>query len=74
VFLPFLEENFPQLAENYRQRYRDRAFLPPAYGKRLSELVKRLRLKYKMTRSDREPALYATKSATPAVEEQLTLF
>src|ERR1700730_14425063 len=31
VFLPFLEKNFPHLAENYRQRYQDRAFLAPAY-------------------------------------------
>src|SRR5271166_2438822 len=53
VFLPFLEKNFPHLAENYRQRYQDRAFLPPAYGKRLSQLVARLREKYKMTRAHR---------------------
>ena len=53
VFLPFLEQNFPHLAENYRQRYQDRAFLPPAYGKRLSQLVTRLREKYKMTRATR---------------------
>src|SRR5215469_15178128 len=33
IFLPFIEENFPHLAENYRQRYQDRAFLPAAYGK-----------------------------------------
>src|SRR5215469_8797784 len=49
VFLPFLQQNFPHLAKNYRMRYKDRAFLPPAYGKRLSELMKRLREKYKMT-------------------------
>src|SRR6202451_932602 len=30
VFLPFLEQNFSHLAENYRRRYQDRAFLPPA--------------------------------------------
>ena len=27
VFLPFLEQNFPHLAENYRQRYQGRAFV-----------------------------------------------
>src|SRR5215470_1117549 len=53
VFLPFLQQNFPHLAENYRRRYKDRAFLPPAYAKRLSELVRSLRKKYKLTRSDR---------------------
>ena len=49
VFLPFLEQNFPHLVENYRQRYQDRAFLPPAYSKRLSQLIGRLREKYKIT-------------------------
>jgi DNA repair photolyase len=73
VFLPFLEENFPQLAENYRQRYRDRAFLPAAYGKRLSELVKQLRMKYKMVHYGRNRPAYATKSPVPAFEEQLNL-
>src|SRR5215831_8390401 len=33
VFLPFLQQNFPHLADNYWQRYQDRAFLPPAYAK-----------------------------------------
>jgi DNA repair photolyase len=72
VFLPFLEQHFPPLAENYRQRYRERAFLPPAYSKRLSELVHRLREKYKLTR--RERAAYAMRSPAPAFEEQMDLF
>jgi DNA repair photolyase len=46
VFFPFLEKEFPQLAESYRQRYRERAFLPSAYGKRISQLIARLRQKY----------------------------
>lgn len=46
VFLPFLEKEFPHLADNYRQRYKDRAFLPKAYGQRLSQLMARLRQKY----------------------------
>jgi DNA repair photolyase len=75
IFLPFLEQNFPHLAENYRQRYQDRAFLPPAYGKRLSELVARLREKYKMTRAHRrDHAAFATKWPVQALEEQLNLF
>ncbi len=72
IFLPFLEQNFPHLAENYRQRYHNRAFLPPAYAKRLSQLLQRLREKYKLTRRDR-PA-YATKWPAPAFDEQLNLF
>ena len=75
VFLPFLEQNFPHLAENYRQRYRDRAFLPAAYGKRLSQLVARLREKYKLTRTHRrERSSFATKWPVQALDEQLTLF
>src|ERR1700686_477634 len=42
VFLPFLEKEFPQLVESYQQRYKDRAFLPGSYRKRLSQLMKRL--------------------------------
>ncbi len=48
VFLPFLEKEFPHLVESYRQRYKDRAFLPKAYQKRLSQLMARLRQKYGM--------------------------
>jgi DNA repair photolyase len=46
IFLPFLEQEFPHLVATYRERYESRAFLPPAYGKRLSQLMARLRLKY----------------------------
>ena len=72
VFLPFLEQNFPHLAENYRKRYQDRAFLPPAYAKRLSQLIGHLREKYKITRAHR-PA-YATQWPVQAFDEQLNLF
>jgi DNA repair photolyase len=75
VFLPFLEQNFPHLAQNYRQRYQDRAFLPPAYVKRLAQLIAHLREKYKITRAHRRqcPA-YATKWPVQAFDEQLNLF
>jgi DNA repair photolyase len=46
VFLPFLEKEFPQLVAQYRERYAQKAFLPPAYGKRLSQLMTRLRSKH----------------------------
>jgi DNA repair photolyase len=84
VFLPFLEQNFPSLAENYRQRYHGRSFLPEAYAKRLSQLIHRLREEYKISRADRrglsggERPAYATKSpAQEPVQEfdqQLNLF
>ena len=72
VFLPFLEQNFPHLAENYRERYQNRAFLPPAYAKRLSHLIAHLREKYKITRA-RCP-VYATKWPVQAFDQQLNLF
>ena len=75
IFLPFLEQNFPHLAATYRERYQDRAFLEPAYAKRLSQLVSSLRGKYKITRADRrERSAYATKWPVQAFDEQLTLF
>jgi len=46
VFLPFLEEHFPDLVEFYRKRYADRAFLPTGYGQRLSQLMAGFRRKY----------------------------
>lgn len=74
VFLPFLEQNFPKLVGNYRERYRDRAFLPESYGKRLSQLVRRLREKYKLTPDPRGNARYARKWPVQGFEEQMNLF
>jgi len=51
IFLPFVEQHFPHLVENYRERYQDRSFLPPTYGKRISQLVTRLRQKYGIGRA-----------------------
>ncbi len=72
VFLPFLEKEFPQLAESYHQRYKERAFLPKAYGKRISQLVGRLRQKYGIHHDHRRES-----RINPAVAQsgmQLTLF
>jgi DNA repair photolyase len=46
IFLPFLEKEFPHLVKSYRERYEQHAFLPPAFGKRLSQLMARLRAKH----------------------------
>jgi len=46
VFMPFLEREFPQLVERYRQRFQERAFLPASYRKRVSQLMAWLREKY----------------------------
>ena len=53
VFLPFLREHFPQLVADYDRRFKDRAFLPVAYRKRISELLARLRGKYGIASSTR---------------------
>src|SRR5579864_2708754 len=57
VFIPFLEKEFPQLAENYRQRYASRAFLPGSYRKRISALMSKMREKYRLgERYGKKPA------------------
>ena len=35
VFLPFLEKEFPQLVEEYRKRFGERAFISKAYSRRI---------------------------------------
>jgi DNA repair photolyase len=72
VFLPFLEKEFPHLVDSYRRRFAERAFLPKAYGKRISELMAKLRRKYRVVNAYER---YSRKSH-PAVgsEEQLSLF
>jgi DNA repair photolyase len=72
VFLPFLEKEFPRLAESYRLRYKERAFLPKAYGKRISQLMARLREKYGIRHDNRRDS-----RTSPVVSQggtQLTLF
>jgi DNA repair photolyase len=53
VFLPFLEKEFPHLAESYQRRYKERAFLPKAYAKWISQLMARLREKYGIRHDNR---------------------
>lgn len=69
VFMPFLEKEFPQLAASYQQRYKDRAFLPKTYGKRISQLMVRLQEKYGMRHRERVQA-----AAMASTESQLKLF
>ena len=71
VFLPFLEKEFPQLAASYQQRYKDRAFLPKTYGKRISQLMARLRQKYGIVRGDER---HGPRPAPVPVETQMALF
>ncbi len=71
VFLPFLEKEFPQLAADYQRRYKDRAFLPNTYAKRISQLMTRLRQKYGMRGDDRGVRQV---SAMAPLQSQLKLF
>jgi len=72
VFLPFLEREFPHLAASYHERYKDRAFLPASYGKRISQLMAHLRQKYGIVRGGER---YDRRSHTaPQAGIQLALF
>lgn len=72
IFLPFLEKEFPQLVESYRQRYGERAFVSTAYRKRISQLFARLRAQYGIVGEYGRDS----RRAHPAMqsEEQLSLF
>ena len=72
VFLPFLEKEFPQLVAAYHERYKGRAFLPKSYGKRISQLMARLREKYGIVRGG-EPHGPQQQVITRA-NQQLSLF
>ncbi len=76
VFLPFLEGEFPHLVRSYRERYEQRAFLPPAFGKRLSQLMSRLRAKHGIHNTYERYARRAHPLPAPLDEEQeqLSLF
>ena len=53
VFMPFLREHFPKLLPEYEKRFKEKAFLPMAYRKRISELLVKLRMKYGIQRESR---------------------
>ena len=74
IFLPFLQENFPHLVENYRERYHDRSFLPPSYSKRIAQLIGELRKKYGIHRADPRRTLAVDKWPAQILDQQLDLF
>jgi DNA repair photolyase len=69
VFLPFLKEQFPQLVPDYEKRFKDRAFLPTAYRKRISGLMASFRAKYGIGTDSRW-----RESPVIEKEQQMTLF
>ncbi len=72
IFLPFLEKEFPQLADDYRKRYANKAFVSKAYAKRISELMATLRKKHGITKEITDRA--ATLAKNKPQEEQMGLF
>ncbi len=46
VFMPFLEKEFPQLVQDYRERFAGRGFVSKVYSNRISELMASLRKKH----------------------------
>ncbi len=64
IFLPWLEKAFPRLVEGYRQRYTERAYLGPAYRKRISQLMARLRQKHGIGTQRERERLERTESAS----------
>jgi len=73
VFMPFVEEKFPHLVQSYKQRYAKRAFLPPEYSRRISALMKKLCLKYKVGEREDRSRRFPPKSVAAGVA-QLALF
>ncbi len=76
VFMPFLQENFPDLVPMYKQRYADRAFLPMEYRRRISALMKKYCEKYSVGRREESPQArkIASLRATVRPSEQMGLF
>jgi DNA repair photolyase len=72
VFMPFLEEKFPQLVPMYRERYANRSYLPAEYHKRIAALMKKYREKYGIGLPDRRPPQRA--SVAQEGLEQMDLF
>jgi DNA repair photolyase len=73
VFIPFLQKEFPSLADNYRRRFESHAFVSSAYHKRISDLMAKLRVKYGFTNNYER---YSRRIHAPALpdQEQLSLF
>jgi DNA repair photolyase len=60
VFLPFLEERFPELVRKYRERYDRAAYLRGAYPEMIQERVEKIRKRHGLDRkaAEREPELW----------------
>ena len=52
VFLPFVEQRFPNLARRYRERYEKSAFLKGDYPEIVKQRIAKAREKFGMTRRE----------------------
>ena len=70
IFMPFLEQNFPNLVENYKQRFATNSFLSKTYQQRVSKLMTGL-----LTKHDFQQRTRDRKAAQiQPQEEQMRLF
>jgi len=72
--MPFLEKEFPQLVESYRERFKESAFLSAPYRKRLSQLMARLRQKYGIRTDYDRYRERSQPAADTQPQEQMNLF
>jgi DNA repair photolyase len=57
AFLPFLEQEFPELAQKYRVLYARSAYLRGEYAEKIQRLARELREKYCLNASERKQSL-----------------
>ena len=74
IFLPFLEREFPALVESYRRRYQERAFVPAAYRKRISQMMSALRRKHGMLSREERRNAKPPAPAEAQAPEQMWMF
>jgi DNA repair photolyase len=74
VFMPFLEETFPQLAASYRERYNGRAYLPAEYHKRIATLVRKFCEKYRLGIRGDHPQEFRHMQVPGPIVSQMQLF
>ena len=72
IFIPFLQEHFPDLVSFYKERYADRAFLPVDYQRRISTLVNKLCRRHGIGTRNRESGARTTRGN--GLSKQLNLF
>ena len=68
-----MDIEFPNLVENYKQRYKASAFLGPAYGKRVGKVLATLRNKYGMAERKSPMAARPGLAFNPASSDGLQL-